>query len=195
MTVHLLQTHQEKSVRRLLNARRLTLRNFFLLWIHGFFLLLLLLLPELRPGSLGEQPYYVITPESLARRWKWRMWEVPICHSISLFWTEKKVTKENEYISVEKISFGILKSTLGKIIKSGVIVIGYLSAFVYLILLFLFCFFYADIFKITKSRNWKTERSQVWIFYRHCKLYSFKCSLFIWIFLLFLAFALVLMLE
>ena len=60
-----------------------------------------------------------------------------------------------------KISFGILKSTLSKIIKSGVFVIGYFSAFVYLILLFLFCFFHADIFKITKSRNWKTELSQV----------------------------------
>ena len=73
----------------------------------------------------------------------------------------KKVTKENEYISVGKISFGILESTLSKIIKSGVFVIGYFSAFVYLIRLFPFCFFYADMFKITKSRNWKTEHSQV----------------------------------
>ena len=44
------------------------------------------------------------------------------------------------------------------LIKGGVILIGAFSAFVTQF----FCFFYyADILKVTKSRNWKKERSQV----------------------------------
>ena len=50
-----------------------------------------------------RQPYYVITPESLARRWKSQTREVRTRHSIGLFWTAKKVTKGNEHFFVRKI--------------------------------------------------------------------------------------------
>ena len=136
-------------------------------------LLFLTKTPELRPGSPNEQPYYVVTPESLARRWQWRLRVVSICHSIGLFWTAKNSSlRKRTFFWGGKISFQI-KSILGNIS------IGDFSAFVYPIILFLY---YADILKITKSRNWKRERSQVWIFYGYCKLCSFKCPLFIWIF-------------
>ena len=59
----------------------------------------------------------------------------------------------------EKSPFRMLKSILGNIFfKSGFIVIGVFSAFVHSILSLSY---YADIFLITKSRNWKQERSQV----------------------------------
>ena len=50
-----------------------------------------------------RQPYYVITRESLARRWKLQTREVRTRHSIGLFWTAKKVTKGNEHLFVRKI--------------------------------------------------------------------------------------------
>ena len=78
------------------------------------------------------------------------------------FERQKKAAEENEDFSVQKSSFWdrILRSIWGNILfKSGVIVTGVYRAFSYPIL----CFsHYADIFKTTKSRNWKQERSQVW---------------------------------
>ena len=59
----------------------------------------------------------------------------------------------------EKSPFWILKSIWGNIFfKGGFIVTGVFSALVHSILLFSHC---ADILIITKSRNWKQERSQV----------------------------------
>ena len=82
-------------------------------------------------------------------------------HSFGLFWTAKKrVPKKKPNIFLrEKSPFRILKSIWDNIFfKSGFIVIGVFSAFVHSILSFSY---YADILIITKSRNWKQERSQV----------------------------------
>ena len=98
-------------------------------------------------------------------------------NSTSLFWTAKKAAEENEDFSVRKSSFSdrILRSIWANILfKSGVIVTGVYSAFSYPILCFSHC---ADIFKTTKFRNWKQERSQIWQSYIHCKLeINFDCK-------------------
>ena len=67
-----------------------------------------------------------------------------------------RIPSPNARVLLGKISFQNLKEHFGQyfLINSGVIVIGGFSAFVYPILLFLY---YADILKITKSRNWKKE--------------------------------------
>ena len=190
------------------SARRLKLRNFLFPWIHGFFFsffvgrvvrVKLIKLnryhdrfcrsrheaccfqwkkPELRAGSQGKKPDWVITPESLARRGKWRTSKVWTNHSIGLFWTVKKETKKTNVFLRQNFFLGGLKEHLNKIFfKRGVIVMGVFIAFLNPNLFF-FCH-NADILIITKSSNWNQERSQVWESYRDCKLYLIKCSLFI----------------
>ena len=134
--------------------------------------------PELRAGSHGKQPYYFITPESIARRGKWRTSKVWTNHSIGLFWTVKKETKKTNVFLRQKSFFRGLKEHLKNIFfKRGVIVMGLFIAFLNPNLFF--SCHHADILIITKSRNWNQERSQVWESYRDCKLYLIKCSLFI----------------
>ena len=74
----------------------------------------------MRPDNLDEQPSYVITPESLVRRSKWRLREVQT-RLEGLSWEAKKknLKRENTFV-FEKSTFGDLKSILGDIfLKSG----------------------------------------------------------------------------
>ena len=71
--------------------------------------------------SMGiEQPSYVITPESLARRSKWRSREVRTrLEGLSEEAEKKNLERENIFLC-EKSTFGDLKSILGDIfLKSG----------------------------------------------------------------------------
>ena len=77
--------------------------------------------PEhMRLDNLDKQPSYVITPESLARRSKWRSREVRT-RLEGLSWEAKKKNLKRENIFLcEKSTFGDLKSILGDIfLKSG----------------------------------------------------------------------------
>ena len=166
MTRHLSQIHQEESVRRLSMLVAWNYETSFApestgsssLFFTGRVLRLKLIrlnrhydrfcTPELRPATILRH----LLRESLTRWWKWRTREIRTSHSLGLFWAAKnKVTKENEHFSVRKISFLDLKEHFRQHLL--------FSAFVHPTLLFSH---FADIFMVTKSRNWKQERSQVW---------------------------------
>ena len=70
--------------------------------------------------NLDEQPSYVITPESLAHRSKWRSREVRTrLEGLSCEAKEKNLKRENIFLC-EKSTFGDLKSILGDIfLNSG----------------------------------------------------------------------------
>ena len=70
--------------------------------------------------NLDEQPSYVITPESLARRSKWRSREVRTrLEGLSCEAKKKNLKRENIFLC-EKSTFGDLKSILGDIfLKNG----------------------------------------------------------------------------